>query len=170
MQIAKRPDPERLHVLAAALRVWLLDLCVWMAEWLGMRLPRGMRLASRRALATGLRETRLLVFLLAFARLRVPVLVARTMRPLSAPPGFRRARDTGGDARVFTRGLRLTGFSVAARLRALCAIFADLGAAVRRMLKHLRKRWRGPALVMRAAVAAILRALTDKTPRSLDTS
>ena len=59
MKIHKAPDPERLHVLAQSLRLWLLDVCVWLAEWLNVKLPRDMRMEMRRELARALRKTRM---------------------------------------------------------------------------------------------------------------
>ena len=169
MKIHKGPDPERLHVLAQSLRLWLMDVCVWLAEWLGVKLPRDMRMEMRRELARALRRTRMLVLLLAVSRMHIPVVTPRTMRPASAPPGFRLARR-GGGGRGYDRGVRLPGRTLAARLRALRDLFDNLGAAVQRMLKHLRKRWRGACLCLSAPVCECLRPLAHVMPDGVDTS
>ena len=170
MQTHKAPDPERLHVLTAGLRAWLMDVVVWLAEWLGVRLPREMKLDLRRELARTLADARLLVFLLAYARLRLPAPVSHASRPLSAPRGCRRARDTGGDGRVFRRGMKLSGFSVAARLRALRDLFDNLGAAIARMRRRLLRRWRGLAIVLVAAAAARAVGVAAPAPAGVDSS
>ena len=169
MKIHKAPDPEKLHVFAQSLRLWLLDVCVWLAEWLGVKLPRDMRMEMRRELARALRETRMLVFLLAVSRMHIPVVTPRTMRPSSAPPGFRLARR-GGGGRGYDRGVRLRGRTLGARLRELRDLFDDLGGAVQRMLKHLNARGRGVALVLFAPVCARLRMLAHVMPICVDTS
>ena len=169
MKIHKAPDPEKLHVFAQSLRLWLLDVCVWLAEWLNVKLPRDMRMEMRRELARALRETRMLVFLLAVSRMHIPVVTPRTMRPSSAPPGFRLARR-GGGGRGYDRGVRLRGRTLGARLRELRDLFDDLGAAVARMLKHLRKRFRGACLCLSAPVDARLRLLAHVAPMGVDSS
>ena len=169
MRIHKAPDPERLHVFAQSLRLWLLDVCVWLAEWLNVKLPRDMRMEMRRELAQALKETRMLVFLLAVSRMHIPVVTPRTMRPSSAPPGFRLARR-GGGGRGYDRGVRLRGRTLAARLRELRDLFDNLGGAVRRMLRHLRRRYRGACLRVSAPVSARLRPLPRVSPICVDTS
>ena len=169
MKIHKAPDPEKLHIVAQSLRLWLLDVCVWLAEWLNLKLPRDMRMEMRRELARALRETRMLVFLLAVSRMSIPVVTPRTARPSSAPPGFRLARR-GGGGRGYDRGVRLRGCTLAARLGELRDLFDDLGGAVRLMLKHLRKRFRGACLCVSAPVCARLRPLAHVSPKCVDTS
>ena len=169
MKIHKAPDPEKLHVFAQSLRLWLLDVCVWLAEWLNVKLPRDMRMEMRRELARALKETRMLVFLLAVSRMHIPVVTPRTMRPPSAPPGFRLARR-GGGGRGYDRGVRLRGRTLAARLRELRDLFDNLGDAVRVMLKHLRRRYRGACLCLSAPVCARLRPPTHVSPQCVDTS
>ena len=169
MKIHKAPDPEHLHVFAQSLRLWLLDVCVWLAEWLSVKLPREVRMVLRRELARALQETRMLVFLLAVSRMHIPVVTPRIARPPSAPPGFRVTRR-GGGGRGYDRGLRLRGRTLGARLRELRDLFDDLGAAVARMLKHLRKRYRGACLCLSAPVGARLRPLAHVVPKCVDSS
>ena len=169
MKIHKAPDPEKLHLLAQSLRLWLMDVCVWLAEWLGVKLPRDMRMEMRRELARALRRTRMLVLLLAVSRMHIPVVAPRTTRPPSAPPGFRLARR-GGGGRGYDRSVRLRGRTLAARLRALRDLFDDLGGAVRLMLKHLHKRYRGAGLCLSAPVCERSRPLAHVSPKCVDTS
>ena len=169
MKIHKASDPEKLHVFAQSLRLWLLDVCVWLAEWLNVKMPRDMRMDMRRELARALRETRMLVFLLAVSRMHIPVVTPRAERPPSAPPGFRLARR-GGDGRGYDRGVRLRGWTLAARLRELRDLFDDLGGAVRVMLKHLRRRYRGACLRVSAPVSECHRPLAHVAPICVDSS
>lgn len=169
MKTRAAPDPERLHVAIAMLRLWLADLCVWLAAWLGVKLPRDLRMELRRDLARTLSQARLVVFLLAFARLKLPALPPATARPLSAPAGCRRAR-AGGEGRVFRRGLRLEGRTLAARFAALRAVFADLGRAVARMLRHLRRRAPAAAIVLVGAIAERLCGARAAAPAAMDSS
>ena len=170
MKIAKRPDPERLHVLAATLRVWLLDVLVWLGGFLGGTPPRPLRLWLRREIAAALRDTHMLTFLLAFARMTVPVRPARAMRPPSTPPGFARA-PMGGGARGFGRAVRLRGLSIPGKLASLRAIFDNLGAVVRKVLRHLRRRrLGGVALLPVAPPASRLAAVAHVAAVGVDTS
>ena len=146
-----------------------MDVVVWLAEWLNVKLPRDMRMEMRRELTRAHADARLLVFLLAFSRMHVPVMAARIERPESAPTGFRRAR-MGGEGRVFRRGLRLHGYSIAARLAELRAVFDNLDRAVRRMLRHLRRRGHDAAIVLVAGAAACLRSVADVATMAADTS
>ena len=150
-------------------RLWLMDVCVWLAEWLNVKLPRDMRIEMRRELARALRETRMLVLLLAVSRMHIPVVPPRTTRPSSAPPGFRLARR-GGGGRGYDRGVRLRGRGLAARLRALRDLFDDLGGAVKRMLKHLRKQDRGACLCLSAPACECSRPLAHVVPKCVDSS
>ena len=169
MKIHKRPDLEKLHIVTAMLRVWLIDVCVWLCRFCNGRPPRFLRLELRRELAEALRDTRMLVFLLAVSRMDIPIGVARIERPLSAPLGCRRARE-GGEGRVFRRGVRLRGASIAARFAELRAIFANLGRTVRLVLRYLKRRPRGVAIVLATALAERLCGVADVAATCVDSS
>ena len=102
--------------------------------------------------------------------MHIPVRAPRTTRPLSAPPGFRRARHNSCVGRGFSRGVRLAGLSITARLAGLRAVFDDLDGAVRRMLQHLRPRRRVVGFVLVAAIVERGRGVAFVAPRGADTS
>ncbi len=148
MQIHQRPDPERLHVLASRLRLWIADVWVWLAEWFGVQLPRDMRLTLRADIRTALAHVRVLVLLLAMARWAPPPARIRAYRPPSAPPGFKRTSLLANDGRNIRRAVRLRGRTIVARLAALRDVFDHLGVWARRALKRVDAGPHAPRLVL----------------------
>ncbi len=170
MQIHQRPDPERLHVLASRLRLWIADVCVWLAEWFGVQLPRDMRVTLRGDIRTTLAHARVLVRLLAMARWAPTPVRVRTYRPPSASPGFLHTSLFANDGRNIRRAVRLRGRTIAARLAALRDIFDHLGVWARRALKRVNAGPRAPRLVLCWVDADIVRALARPAVTAVDTS
>jgi hypothetical protein len=170
MQMHQRPDPERLHVLASRLRFWIADVCVWLAEWFGVALPRDMRMTLRADMRHALAGARVLVLLLAMARWAPTPLRVRTYRPASAPPGFRRTSLFANDGRNIRRAVRLRGRTISARLAALRDILHHLGAWARGALKRVNAGPRAPRLVLCWMRADVVHALAAPAAPSGDTS
>ncbi len=135
----RAPDPERLHVLAAQLRVWALEICVWLAGLVGRRMPRAVRIMLREDIREVLFGARLLIFLLAVLRRDRKPFYQRTVHPESAPRGFRRTCDDTTPLRRVKRAARLRGRTIRARVAELRAMLCNLARWVQRMLAHLER-------------------------------
>ncbi len=151
------PDPERLHVLAAQLRVWALEICVWLAGLVGRRMPRAVRIMLREDIREVLYGARLLIFLLAVLRRDRTPYWQRTSHPESAPRGFRRARDGATPLRRVKRAIGLHGRTIRARVAELRDMLCNLACWAKRMIAHLERGPHGAGLVLRAVVAEALR-------------
>ncbi len=166
----RSPDPERLHVLAAQLRVWALEICVWLAGLVGRRMPRALRIMLREDIREALFGARLLIFLLAVLRRDRTPYWQRTVHPQAAPRGFRRARDHTTPLRRVKRAVRLRGRTIAARVAELREMLCHLERWVKRMIAHLDAGPHGARLVLCEVPAETARDLAVATPRFADTS
>ncbi len=170
MKTLRRPDPERLHALTARLKLWLLEVCVWLSEWLGRKLPREVRMMMREDMRKALSGARLLVFLLAISRCRDAPLRVLTERPSAAPPGFRRTGAFNNDMRNVSRAVRLRGRTIAARLAELRDVLDNPGAWAQRALKRLLAGPHGARLMLCWMRAARVQTMSVLTPAFADTS
>ncbi len=151
------PDPERLHVLAAQLRVWALEICVWLAGLVGRRMPRVVRIMLREDIREVLFGARLLIFLLAVLRRDRKPYWQGTSHPESAPRGFRRTSNDTTPLRRVKRAVRLQGRTIRARVAELREMLCHLGRWVKRMRAHLDRGPHGAGLVLCEVFAEALR-------------
>ncbi len=166
----RSPDPERLHVLAAQLRVWALEICVWLAGLVGRRMPRALRIMLREDIRDALFGARLLIFLLAMLRRDRTPFYERTLHPPSAPAGFRRVRDHTNPFRRLKRAVRLHGRTIRARVAELRDMLCTLERWVRRVIAQCNAGPHGAGLVLCEAFAETVRDLAFATPLLADTS
>ncbi|MBT9446488.1 MAG: hypothetical protein IV086_12375 [Hyphomonadaceae bacterium] len=110
MQIFTPVTRTDLQAHAQSLRLWLLEIAVWLVEAIGFREGRialkDMRLEARR-------DLRELIFLMMCARMRFRRTERRRrwMRPPSTPSGFRYAHRRVDMVRLYTRGFALKTFA-----------------------------------------------------------
>jgi hypothetical protein len=144
MQIFTPVTHTDLKAYAESLRLWLLEIAVWMVEAIGFgegrRALHEMRLEARR-------DLRELIFLMMCARLRFRKTDKRRrwMRPPSAPAGFCYAHRRIDMVRLYTRGIALKTF--AQMRRAL----DDLERIVERAIARVPKGVCTGRLVIRSA-------------------
>jgi hypothetical protein len=109
MQIFTPVRRTDLKACAQSLRLWLMEIAVWMVEAIGFREGRkalhDMRLEARR-------DLRELIFLMMCARMRFRRTDRRRrwMRPPSTPTGFRYVQRRIDMVRLYTRGIALKTF------------------------------------------------------------
>ena len=132
MQIFTPVTRTDLQAHAQSLRLWLLEIAVWLVEAIGLREGR---IALNRHRIEARRELRDLIFLMMCARMRFRKTERRRrwMRPPSTPCGFRYAQRRMDMVRLYTRGIALKSF--AEMRRAL----DDLDAVVRRAIARVPK-------------------------------
>ena len=132
MQIFTPVTRTDLKACAQSLRLWLLEIAVWLAEAIGFREGR---IALNRHRVEARRELRELIFLMMCARMRFRKTArrARWMRPPSTSRGFRYAYRNLDMVRLYTRGIALKDF--AQMRRAL----DDLDAVVQRAIARVPK-------------------------------
>ncbi len=164
----RAPDPERLHVLAAQLRVWALEICVWLAGLVGRRMPRAVRIMLREDIREVLFRARLLIFLLAVLRRDRKPFYQCTVHPESAPRGFRRTCDDTTPLRRVKRAARLRGRTIRARVAELRDMLCNLARWVQRMLAHLERGPHGAGLVLREVFAEAARDHAPAHAPSMD--
>jgi hypothetical protein len=110
MQIFTPVTRTDLQACAQSLRLWLMEIAVWLVEAIGFREGRkalhDMRIEARR-------ELRELIFLMMCARMRFRKTEKRMrwMRPPSTPSGFRYAHRRIDMVRLYTRGIALKSFA-----------------------------------------------------------
>ncbi len=160
--------PKCPHVLASRLKLWVLDLCVWLSEWLGHRLPRDLRVELRADIRKALWGARLLALMLALRRCGAAAAV-RNERP-NAPRGFRRSNVLEYDMRSVCRTLRLRGRAIAEKLAAVRAMFDDLDSWAERVRKRLMAVPHAARLVLCWVAADAVRALAVPGVLTADTS
>ncbi len=161
-------NPKCPHVLASRLKLWLLDLCVWLAEWLGHRLPRDLRLELREDIRKALWGARVLALLLALRRCG-PAPNVRHQRAHAAR-GFRHSQVLESDMRAVCRTLRLRGRTIAAKLAEVRAMFDDLDLWAERVRARLMQVPHAARLVLCWVAAHAVRALAAPGALLADTS
>ncbi|MEJ0061366.1 MAG: hypothetical protein WDM79_18170 [Terricaulis sp.] len=157
MRIAALPkiDPQTLDAIDASLRLWLCALAAYFIDIFGLLLPPAFKRALARDLRIAGEDLRILIFVRAFERLRLPAQrIART-RPRTTPPGFRRTRTHGDALRRYTRGFfpRLNQGSLQQRAQRLRRLIATLETHIARMTKRILRGLRTGALVLARPLA-----------------
>ncbi len=160
--------PKCPHVLAAKLKLWLLDLCVWLAAWLGHRLPRELRVELREDIRKALWGARVLALMLALPRCG-PAPNVRHEQP-NAPRGFRHSTILECDMRSVCRTLRLRGRTIAEKLAEVRAMFDDLDVWAERVRVRLMEVPHAARLVLCWLAADAVRALAVAPLCAVDTS
>ena len=110
MQIFTPVTRTDLKAHAQSLRLWLLEIAVWLVEAIGFREGR---IALNRHRLEARRELRELIFLLMCQRMRFRKTDRRKRwtRPPSTPHGFRYAHKRLDMVRLYTRGIALKSFA-----------------------------------------------------------
>ncbi|KAF0176527.1 MAG: hypothetical protein FD124_2490 [Alphaproteobacteria bacterium] len=110
MQIFTPVTRTDLQAHAQSLRLWLLEIAVWLVEAIGFREGR---IALNRHRIEARRELRELIFLMMCARMRFRRTERRRrwMCPPSTPCGFRYAQRRINMVRLYTRGIALKTFA-----------------------------------------------------------
>jgi hypothetical protein len=110
MQIFTPVTRTDLQACAQSLRLWLMEICVWLVEAIGFREGR---IALNQMRVEARRELRDLIFLMMCARMRFRKTEQRHrwMRPPSTPRGFRYAHRRTDMVRLYTRGIALKSFA-----------------------------------------------------------
>jgi hypothetical protein len=110
MQIFTPVTRTDLKACAQSLRLWLMEIAVWMVEAIGFREGRKALLEMR---VEARRELRELIFLMMCARMRFRRTDRRRrwMRPPSTPAGFRYVQRRIDMVRLYTRGIALKTFA-----------------------------------------------------------
>lgn len=189
MQIPTRPDPEPLHAAAFALRAWVLAAASVLAAVVCKYLPRSWRIEARSFVRIAMGDLNYLVVVLAVAQWKIAGVCKPIAHAPSAPPGFRRGRNTISVVRRFKRAVRPSSPTVA-RYRRLSRGMACHGALspvaqriawMRYVLRNLRvwiarvhKRFAwlksGPRFVAVRPAAAILIVCAMPSVTVTDTS
>ncbi|KAF0183778.1 MAG: hypothetical protein FD160_911 [Caulobacteraceae bacterium] len=130
MQIFTPVTRTDLQAHAQSLKLWLLEIAVWLVEAIGFREGR---IALNRHRIEARRELRELIFLMMCARMRFRKTEKRRrwMRPPSVPYGFRYAQRRIDMVRLYTRGIALKTF---AEMR---TALDDLDAVVKRAIARV---------------------------------
>jgi hypothetical protein len=168
MQIFTPVTRTDLTACAQSLRLWLMEIAVWLVEAIGFREGRKalheMRIEARR-------ELRELIFLMMCARMRFrkTEIRKRWMRPPSTPRGFRYAHRRIAMVQLYTRGIALKTF---AEMR---TALDDLDGIVERAIARVPKnastgRLAPTRSVGDPACVSLSTAHTDEVVRAPDTS
>ncbi|KAF0186557.1 MAG: hypothetical protein IV086_09620 [Hyphomonadaceae bacterium] len=147
MQIFSPVTRTDLKAHAQSLRLWLLEIAVWLVEAIGFREGR---IALNRHRVEARRELRELIFLMMCARMRFRKEDTRRrwMRPPSTPRGFRYVQRRLDMVRLYTRGIALKSFT--AMRRAL----DDLERIVTRAIARVPKGVSTGRLIITRSVGA----------------
>jgi hypothetical protein len=132
MQIFTPVTRTDLQACAQSLRLWLMEICVWLVEAIGFREGR---IALNKHRVETRRELRELIFLMMCARIRFRKTEKRMrlMRPPSTPRGFRYAHRCLDMVRLYTRGIALKSFAEMRR------VLDDLDRIVERAIARVPK-------------------------------
>ncbi|MBT9444974.1 MAG: hypothetical protein IV086_04675 [Hyphomonadaceae bacterium] len=166
MQILNPLHPHRasIEAFAQSLRLWLLELAVWLVALMDSRAGR---IQLQHLMIEARQDIRVLIALNMGLRLRIHTgrRVATGHGQRSAPPGFAVQTRTGRRLRLFTRSIALK------TIRDMQRALADLDGVVTCALARLPVRITRTSIVMAAAVAAVLRfPVTAHAPKGADTS
>jgi hypothetical protein len=159
-------DPTQLRALAARVGLWLFEWVLWLAEWLGGRMPKALRLEARQELFQMRRAVGAIVVLLALKKL-ADVPQPRGASRHHAPHGWRRATPLDS-LRTQTRFLS-KGRTLRERFAALSRVLDNLDHWIERMAARM-KRVPLPAFVMALAPMDVLAALALVSACAVDTS
>jgi hypothetical protein len=168
MQIFTPVTRTDLTACAQSLRLWLMEIAVWLVEAVGFREGRialnEMRIEARH-------ELRELIFLMMCARMRFRRTDGRRhwMRPPSTPHGFRYAHRRIDMVRLYTRGIALKSFVEMRRA------LDDLESIVARAIARVPKSISAGRLAITRSVgdlphASPVTAHADGVVRAPDTS
>jgi hypothetical protein len=127
MQVPTRPDPERLHAAAFALRAWVLAAASVLAAVVWRYSPRSWRIEARSFIRIAMGDLKYLIVVLAATHWKLGGFCKRTMHPHSTPTCFRRGRNTISVVRKFKRLVRMPTPAIA-RYRRLSRAMACQGA------------------------------------------
>ncbi len=132
MQIFSPITRTDLQAHAQSLKLWLLEIAVWLVEAIGFREGR---IALREMRIEARRELRQLIFMMMCQRMRFRKTERRKrwLRPPSTARGFRYAPRRLDMVRLYTRGIALRGF---AEMR---SALDDLDAIVTRAIARVPK-------------------------------
>jgi hypothetical protein len=110
MQIFTPVTRTDLQACAQSLKLWLMEIVMWMVEAIGFHEGR---IALNKHRIETRREVRELIFLMMCARMRFRKTERRIrwMRPPSGPRGFRYAYRHIDMVRLYTRGIALKSFA-----------------------------------------------------------
>jgi hypothetical protein len=167
MQIFTPVTQTNLKACAQSLRLWLMEIAVWLVEAIGSHEGR---IALNKHRVETRREVRELIFLMMCARMRFRKIEKRRrcMRPPSFPAGFRYAYRRTDMVRLYTRDVALKSF--AQMRRAL----DDLERIVERAIARVPKSISTGKLVLRSvgdlAHVSPSTADADEVVRAPDTS
>ena len=165
--------PPDIPALAALLRSWAVELCVWLAALLGDgALSRALRRWSQGELDRAEQGAVGLVVLAALKTLPPPPPCGRgAARPLHAPTGFAWAPVRGNDMRRMKRRLFPRERDVRVRAARLCALLDAFEDAVRRLARHILRIRPGMRLTLIARLESTIGPCADApAPIAADTS
>ena len=156
MQIFTPVTRSDLKAHAQSLRLWLLEIAVWLVEAIGFREGR---IALNRHRLEARRELRELIFLMMCQRMRFRKTERRKrwQRPPSTPAGFRYAQRRIDMVRLYTRGIALKSFTHMRRA------LDDLDRIVERAIVRVPKSISTGRLALCAAPAPVF-DFTAPTP------
>ena len=157
-----RPHRARIEAFAQSLKLWLLELALWLVA---LTDSRAGRIQLQHLIIEARQDIRVLIALNMGLRLRI-----HTGRRLAtghgqhgAPRGFAVQTRNGRRLRLFTRGIALRS------IRDMQHALANLDAITTRALARLPYRLTRTSIVMVAPMADALRSITP-APESADTS
>ncbi len=147
MQIFSPITRTDLQAHAQSLKLWLLEIAVWLVEAIGF--SEG-RIALREMRIEARRELRQLIFMMMCQRMRFKKQDRRRrwMRPPSTPRGFRYASKRLDMVRLYTRGIALKSFA------AMRSALDDLDKVVDRAMARVPKSTVTGRLVLTRSGAA----------------
>jgi hypothetical protein len=150
-----RIDPQTLDAITASLRLWCIALAAYFVEIFGLILPPAFKRALHEDLRIAGEDLRILIFVRAFERLKLPAPRIATAHPRTIPPGFRRTRTYGDALRRYTRGFfpGLNQGSLQQRAARLRRLLATLEIHIARMTKRILRGLRTGALVLAGPLA-----------------
>jgi hypothetical protein len=156
MQIFSPVTRTDLKACAQSLRLWLMEIAVWLVEAIGFREGR---LALNKHRVEARRELRELIFMMMCARMRFRKTEKRGcwMRPPSTPRGFNYRQKHIDVVRLYTRGIALKGFAQMRR------VLDNLETVVTRAVERVPKSISTGRLVLTASPTLVL-GFTAVTP------
>ena len=166
MQILNPLQPHRAQIeaFAQSLKLWLLDLAMWLVA---LTDSRAGRIQLQHLIIEARQDIRVLIALHMGLRLRIHTgrRFATGHGQHSASPGFRMQRRNGRRLRLFTRAIALKS------IRDMQRVLADLDGVVMRALRRLPRRIARTSIVVIAAMRdAPCSVALAPAPEGADTS